>query len=151
MGLSKLSADGLYSIRLVFAPKQRFLRLQLLMERKGLSLNLLTLLFLTHLCFPRARTHTRKFFDLSYYNPETEKYRLGSNDAWLVSCYVVFFTGLRAAVMDYILAPLAQMGGIKKAKDQTRFSEQAWLLIYYSVFWPIGMVRSASGRYEATS
>lgn len=50
------------------------------------------------------------------------------------------FTGLRAAVMDYILMPLAKKGGVKTARDQTRFAEQAWLLVFYSVFWPLGMV-----------
>jgi acyl-CoA-dependent ceramide synthase len=50
------------------------------------------------------------------------------------------FTGLRAAVMDYILMPLAKKGGVKTFRDQTRFAEQAWLLVFYSVFWPLGMV-----------
>lgn len=99
------------------------------------------LLFLTHLCFPRARRHTRKFFELSYYNPDSGEYRAGWNDAWMVSYWIVVFTGLRAAVMDYILTPLAKKGGVKTARDLTRFAEQAWLLIYYSVFWTLGMVR----------
>jgi acyl-CoA-dependent ceramide synthase len=42
--------------------------------------------------------------------------------------------------MDYVLAPLARRCGVHKKKDVTRFSEQAWLLVYYSVFWPMGMV-----------
>jgi acyl-CoA-dependent ceramide synthase len=50
------------------------------------------------------------------------------------------FTGLRAAVMDYALTPFAKMRGIKTQKDTTRFAEQAWLLVYYSVFWTLGMV-----------
>lgn len=45
--------------------------------------------------------------------------------------------------MEYILAPFAKWRGITKRKDMTRFSEQAWLLIYYLVFWPMGMVRSS--------
>jgi len=105
----------------------------------GLSVNLLMLLSLTHLCFPRARRHTRKFFELSYYNPESGRYCAGWNDAWMVFYWIVVFTGLRAAVMDYALTPLAKMGGIKTQKDTTRFAEQAWLLVYYSVFWTLGM------------
>jgi acyl-CoA-dependent ceramide synthase len=58
----------------------------------------------------------------------------------MVSFWIVVFTGLRAAVMDYVLIPLAKRGGVKTERDQTRFTEQAWLLIYYSVFWPLGMV-----------
>ena len=50
------------------------------------------------------------------------------------------FTGLRAAVMDYILSPLARWAGIEVPRNQIRFAEQAWLLVFYSVFWPLGMV-----------
>jgi len=113
----------------------------------GLSINLLALLFLTHACFPRVRTHTRQFFVLSYYNPDTGKYSLGLNDAWMVSYWVVIFTGLRAAVMDYILMPLAKKGGVKTERDQTRFSEQAWLLVYCSVFWTLGMYILVNSDY----
>ncbi|KAF4631868.1 hypothetical protein G7Y89_g6265 [Cudoniella acicularis] len=87
----------------------------------GLTINLLMLLFLTHLCFPRARIYTRKFFALSYYNPSSGKYSLGLNDACMVSFWVVAFTGLRAAVMDYILIPLAKKGGVKTMRNQTRY------------------------------
>lgn len=95
---------------------------------------------MTHLCFPRARRHTRKFFELSYQNPESGKYTAGWDDIWMVSYWIVIFTGLRAAVMDYILTPIAQRGGIESKKDITRFSEQGWLLVYYIFFWSIGMV-----------
>lgn len=56
---------------------------------------------------------------------------------------IVLFTGLRAFTMEYLLAPFAKWRGISKRKDLTRFSEQAWLLTYYAVFWPLGMVRGA--------
>jgi acyl-CoA-dependent ceramide synthase len=110
---------------------------EFLTDYTGLSINLLTLLLLTHLCFPTVRTQTRKFFALSYYNPASGNYSLGLDDAYLVSCWVVIFTGLRAAVMDYILIPLAK--GVNE-RNKIRFSEQAWLLVYYSVFWTLGMV-----------
>ena len=42
--------------------------------------------------------------------------------------------------MEYILAPFARLQGVTKRKMLTRFSEQAWLLVYYSVFWTLGMV-----------
>ena len=83
------------------------------------------LLSLTHMCFPRARRHARKFFELSYYNPDSGAYRAGWNDAWMVFFWIVVFTGLRAAVMEYILTPLAKKGGVKTERDQTRFAEQA--------------------------
>ncbi len=52
------------------------------------------------------------------------------------------FTGLRAAVMDYILVPIAQMAGILKKKEIVRFAEQAWIFVYYTAFWSLGMVGS---------
>lgn len=54
------------------------------------------------------------------------------------------FTGLRAAVMDFLLTPFAKKAGAITERDQTRFAEQAWLMIYYSVFWTLGMVRGSS-------
>ena len=44
--------------------------------------------------------------------------------------------------MEYILAPIGKWRGISKRKDLTRFSEQAWLLVYYSIFWSLGLVCS---------
>jgi len=79
---------------------------------------------------------------MSYYNPQTGLYRVGGDDYYLVAFYVVLFTGLRAATMEHALAPFAQSYGLSKKKDVTRFSEQAWLLTYYLVFWPLGMVCS---------
>lgn len=58
----------------------------------------------------------------------------------MVLYWIVVFTGLRAAVIDYALLPLARKGGVKIEKDKIRFAEQAWLLIYYSVFSTLGMV-----------
>ncbi|KAF4821907.1 Sphingosine N-acyltransferase-like protein FUM18 [Colletotrichum siamense] len=105
----------------------------------GLSFNLLALLFLAHFCIPKAQAHTIKFFTLSYKNPETGLYGAGLGDACLLTFCIILFTGLRAATMEYVLAPLAKGWGVSKRKDLTRFSEQAWLLIYYLVFWPLGM------------
>lgn len=109
----------------------------------GLSFNLLALLFLAHIFIPKARVHTRKYFALSYYNPTSGKYALGQDDANLIIFYIVLLTGLRASAMEYLLAPFGKWVGLTKRKDLTRFSEQAWLLIYYCVFWAMGMVRGA--------
>lgn len=106
----------------------------------GLAINLLLLLAMTHLCFDRARRHTRKFFQLSYYNHSTGKYTLGQDDICMVSYWIVVLTGLRAAVMDYVLVPLAQAAGVEKKNHQIRFAEQAWVLIYATVFFSLGMV-----------
>ncbi len=89
---------------------------------------------------PRAQVHTRKFFSLSYHNPATERYGIGFDDVYLIFFCIVLFTGLRASAMEYVLAPFAKWAGLSKRKDLTRFSEQAWLLVYYSVFWTLGTV-----------
>jgi TRAM1-like protein len=60
----------------------------------------------------------------------------------MVFHWIVLFTGLRAAMIDFALMPLAQWAGVGSKKDVVRFAEQAWLLIYYSIFWSLGMVRS---------
>jgi acyl-CoA-dependent ceramide synthase len=88
----------------------------------------------------KARTHTTKFFTLAYFNPQSGRYGLGWDDSYLLLFCIVLFTGLRAAAMEYMLAPFAKSQGISKRKDITRFSEQAWLLMYYSFFWPLGLV-----------
>lgn len=114
----------------------------------GLSVNLLLLHALAHICFPRARRRTTDFFQLSYNVPNSQSYRQGSADFAFVAYWIVIFTGLRAAVMNYILLPIATWFGIEKNKSKVRFAEQAWLLVYYSIFWSYGMVShfSLSGR-----
>lgn len=109
----------------------------------GLATNLLSLLVLTHLCFPRSRRQTRKFFGLSYYNASSGQCTLGWDDIFLVFYWIVIFTGLRAAVMEYLLVPLAQRVGIGKKKEMVRFAEQAWIFIYYGACWSLGMVSSS--------
>jgi very-long-chain ceramide synthase len=49
--------------------------------------------------------------------------------------------------MKYVLAPLAKLWGISKRKEVTRFSEQGWILIYYNVFCPLGMVCHTRALY----
>jgi len=65
---------------------------------------------------------------------------MGTDDAYFILFCVILFTGLRASTMEYILAPFAKRRGLTKRKDITRFSEQAWMLVYYCVFWPTGVV-----------
>jgi acyl-CoA-dependent ceramide synthase len=102
--------------------------------------NLLLLLALTHLCFPKARQQTRRFFETSYYNSESGRYASGWDDAYLVAFWIVLFTAIRASVIDFVLIPFGRRAGIEKQKDLTRFAEQGWLLVYYILFVPLGMV-----------
>ncbi|KAI1361104.1 TLC domain-containing protein [Xylaria arbuscula] len=111
----------------------------LLDNQIGLSFNLIALIFLTHLFIPKARPHTLKFFTLSYKNPQSGDYAIGGDDYHFIAFCIVLFTGLRAGLMEHVFAPLAKQWGLNKRKDMTRFSEQAWLLVYYSFFWPLGV------------
>ncbi|KAK0387658.1 hypothetical protein NLU13_3903 [Sarocladium strictum] len=114
----------------------------------GLSFNLLALLFLSHAFIPKARPYTSKFFHLCYYNPATGQYGHGFDDFYFITFCIVLLTGLRAATMEYALAPLAKACGAgDKRKDLTRFSEQGWLIVFYTVFWPLGMYIYCNSPY----
>lgn len=97
------------------------------------------MLFFIHVFFPAARHHTQKFFRISYYNPNTGTFALGWDDIFFVFYWIIVFSGLRCAIMDYVLNPLASFLGIKKKKPRVRFAEQAWVLIYPSISWSVGM------------
>jgi len=97
------------------------------------------MLFSVHFFFRGARHHTAKFFQISYYNPVTGTFALGWDDIFFVFYWIIVFTGMRCAVMDYILAPLAGWLGIRKNKVRVRFTEQAWILIYAIGFWSTGL------------
>ncbi|KAK4647063.1 Sphingosine N-acyltransferase lag1 [Podospora bellae-mahoneyi] len=120
--------------------------LDLKLTSTGLSCNLVALLFLAH-SMPRAREYTSKFFTLSYYNQNTGKYFLGGDDWYLIAFFIVVLTGLRAGIMEYVLAPFARAKGVHKKKDIVRFSEQGWLLVYYSFFWPLGVYIYRTSTY----
>lgn len=113
----------------------------------GISINFLILLSTAHICFPNIRVQTGKFFQLSYHNPNSGNYAIGPNDICIVIYWVVLFTALRATVMDYVLMPFSTKAGVKRVRDQARFCEQAWLLVYYSVFWTMGMYIMITSDY----
>jgi acyl-CoA-dependent ceramide synthase len=77
---------------------------------------------------------------MSYYNRETNMYGCGTDDLPFVAFWTVVFTGMRVAVMEYLLDPLARLGGIRTSKGLDRFKEQAWLIVYYTASWSLGMV-----------
>ncbi|EON99591.1 putative longevity-assurance protein [Phaeoacremonium minimum UCRPA7] len=97
----------------------------------GFCFNILALLFCTHFLLPKAQSHTVKYFTLSYYHADTGKYGIGSDDGYFIAFFIVLLTGLRAVTMEYMFAPLAKRWGISKKKEVTRFSEQAWNIVWY--------------------
>lgn len=47
--------------------------------------------------------------------------------------------------MEFLLY-LAEKAGIRKQKIKNRFAEQAWLLVYYSATYPLGLVSALRAR-----
>lgn len=109
-------------------------------EKIGISLSAVVLLALAHGATPRIRPYTARFLTLSYGNSSTGKYAAGPDDFYFMALCAALLMGLRAGCMEYVLAPLARRWRTSGKKDTARFSEQGWMLIYYSVFWPLGMV-----------
>lgn len=53
--------------------------------------------------------------------------------------YICVFTALRAAIMDYVLIPIAKYCQVPIKKHQ-RFAEQSWACIYYTFAFSLGIV-----------
>lgn len=51
--------------------------------------------------------------------------------------------------MEYVLAPFGKTLGLRKIKQLTRFSEQSWMVVYYTVFWALGVVSPQSGGFPS--
>ncbi|CAG8578552.1 3068_t:CDS:2, partial [Acaulospora morrowiae] len=62
---------------------------------------------------------SEKFFFLHRKIPFTGLYTKSIDDAYFVAFWVVLFTLLRAIIMEYILTPLAKIGGIKDMNQRT--------------------------------
>ncbi|KAJ6102978.1 hypothetical protein N7486_005405 [Penicillium sp. IBT 16267x] len=112
-----------------------------------ISLNLIAILFCTHSFLPQTQPYTSKLFTISHYNERTGEYGVGSDDFLFLGFCVVLFTCLRASCMEYVLQPIARYCGASTKKDVIRFSEQAWLLCYYSVFWVLGVYIYVTSEY----
>ncbi|KAM0700517.1 hypothetical protein Q7P35_012238 [Cladosporium inversicolor] len=117
----------------------------------GISLNLLLLGALTYLLFPTLRERVGAFFTLQYQTATPGEYLIGPRDIYFVAGYVVFFTAMRAACLDYVLLPFAGMLGIKQKKTKVRFAEQAYLLLYYIAYWSWGLMVFIQDTPESTA
>ncbi|OJJ47808.1 hypothetical protein ASPZODRAFT_15257 [Penicilliopsis zonata CBS 506.65] len=123
------------------------LRTLFLDHQLAISAALLLILFTTHIFLPDVRQTTRTFFELSYHDPVTDTYTQGWDDLPYVAFWVVVFVGIRILLMDYLLKPLALLGGIHKKKAIIRFQEQAFILIYPIIFWSLGMYIMYNSKY----
>lgn len=89
---------------------------------------------------PQAAPYTSKFLWLSHRQSSTGLYSIGNGDVCFVLFKVLTLSWLRESCMEYLLAPFAAAMGVAKKRKRIRFSEQGWVLMYYTVFWPLGMV-----------
>jgi hypothetical protein len=121
------------SLRLDRSNSTKTLREELLEHQSGVCVNIMLVIFLSYLLFQDLRNRTGGFFMLSY--PLESLYGIGTRDFKLVFGFMTFFTAARVAVMDYVLKPLAVKLGVTKPKTQTRFAEQSYMIIYYTIFW----------------
>ncbi|KAM3086832.1 Sphingosine N-acyltransferase lag1 [Clarireedia jacksonii] len=104
-----------------------------------LSLALISSTVFLHTINEPSRKSTQKFLRLSYSSPSSDgTYTQGIDDIYFVLAWVVNFTALRAISIEWILTPLGRYLGVEK-KNHLRFAEQGWLVLYYGVFWTLGM------------
>src|ERR1700737_5076213 len=103
-----------------------------------MPLTLLSALAITHLFIPQS--YTAKFFYLSHFNPETNLFNKGSSDWPFVFTWIIFFTLLRALLMQYISKPFFNyFAPHPTPRKSTRFAEQGWNLAYYSISFSVGL------------
>lgn len=117
-----------------------------------LSLYILGLIYAAHFALPpspNSPSITEKFIWLQYKNPESGLYKKGPSDFYHVFYWIVVFTFLRDAAMQYVFIPCAKYGGVKTYKGLVRFAEQAWLMVYYTAFWLLGMVCAVTETFYA--
>ncbi|KAF2730156.1 longevity assurance proteins LAG1/LAC1 [Polyplosphaeria fusca] len=111
----------------------------------SISLTILALLAWASVVFPSRHTHN--LYTLSHYDEPSQSYTPGRDDWAYVLPWLFVFTGLRSAVMDYVLRPLAIRGGVRKPVALERFSEQGWLAIYYTLSFGAGMYLWTTSKY----
>jgi hypothetical protein len=99
------------------------LRKAMVDHQLGISLNLILLGSLTYLLFPSLRERVGAFSTLQYPTGNAGEFTIGPRDTYLVAGFVVLFTGMRAACMDYVLLPLTGVLGIKQKKTKVRSVE----------------------------
>ena len=135
IGVKEMRADGIDDLAICASPAQHrprkgkrggseslagMLRRGIVEHQLGLSLNLILLVGLSWSLFPSLRNKLESLFLLSYKTDQEGMYGQGPRDLYLVIAFVVFFTGVRAFTLDYVLMPLAGLLGIGRRKGRVR-------------------------------
>jgi acyl-CoA-dependent ceramide synthase len=71
----------------------------------------------------------------------------GLDDAYAVVFVAALLTVLRKVCMEVVLAPLAQLGGVKLGTDTIKFKQQGWVLAYYSTAFAWGLSEIVGASY----
>ncbi|KAG0127071.1 putative ceramide synthase membrane component (LAG1) [Tuber indicum] len=77
--------------------------------------------------------------DPTSHAPTETQYGKGMNDFLFVLFYTFFFSFTREFLMQQVLRPLAIWCGIAKKSKVSRFMEQTYTAIYFSIFGPFGL------------
>jgi acyl-CoA-dependent ceramide synthase len=92
---------------------------------------------------PRPSNPVHRFIFLSYELPaapgEPVQYGKGPWDIALVSFYIIVLSFTREFIMQKFLRPLARRSGLKSRAKQSRFMEQMYTAIYFSIMGPAGL------------
>ena len=99
---------------------------------------------------PGQHNPLRKAILLSYplgpdYPGGPNMYGKGKADIAFVAFYTVVFSFTREFAMQRVLRPLAIRFGITKRGKQSRFMEQTYTALYFSVFGPFGLYVMSRG------
>ncbi|KAF2118618.1 TLC domain-containing protein [Lophiotrema nucula] len=103
----------------------------------GVSASLLFVLWLSRAA--RFPSDIGGLYRLSYYDDISGEYGRGPNDFYFVLFWLIVFIGLRIAVMDYVLRPLARGLGARRSRDAQRFSERSYNMLYHLISFGVGM------------
>ncbi|KAJ2608681.1 Sphingosine N-acyltransferase lag1 [Coemansia sp. RSA 1365] len=79
------------------------------------------------------------------------RYCCGLTDIYFILHWTVIFTYIRVVVMNRLLEPFARWYGVKSARKQTRFGEQGWLAIYYTISNSVGLYVMYNGPHWMNS
>lgn len=110
-----------------------------------LTRNVLCLLYAAHFLggriLPRVPHYTFKFMHLQYLveHDGEPQYDIGAGDAYYVAYWVFLLTFFRLFLMQWVFEPCAKhVCHIRLKKAKTRFAEQSWMALYYSLSFCAG-------------
>ncbi|KAG9289327.1 hypothetical protein G9A89_007888 [Geosiphon pyriformis] len=74
-------------------------------------------------------------------------YGKGIWDLCIVFFWIIVFTFTRESMMQYVLKPIGTWAGIQKKAKLTRFMEQSYVVIYYSISSAVGLYIMRQSSY----